>query len=128
MLHRGDGVWCGAESHVAHDRVGSDAAVVGVGLLVIAQVAVDALHQGELLGAHGPHLFLVGVVLVDVGKKYVLVSEGLRAVSALQVSLLRELAVAGEHVLLQQLGLAEDVLVDHLHPQVVPSVPGERNR
>lgn len=129
-LHRGDGVWHSAAhgSHVAQYRVGTDAVVVGVGLFVIVRVTVDALHQGELLSAHGPLLFLVGVVLVVMGKKCVLVGKGLRAVSALQVGLLRALGVAGEHVLLQQLNLAKGVLVDHLHPQVVPSVPGERNR
>ncbi|KAJ1073633.1 hypothetical protein K5549_021594, partial [Capra hircus] len=79
--------------------------------------------RGELLGAHGALVFLVGVGLVDVGEQRVLVDKDLGAVDALQVGLLGELGVAGEHVLLQLLGLAEGVLavVAHCRHKHTPS-------
>lgn len=43
-------------------------------------------HQGELLGAHGLLLFLIGVGWMDVGEKCVPVGEDLRAVGALQLN------------------------------------------
>lgn len=63
------------------------AVVVGVRLLVVVQVAVDVLHQGELFGEHGPLLFLV-VGFVDVDEQCALVGKDLRTVDVLQVNLL----------------------------------------
>lgn len=57
--------------------------VTGVRLPVAVQVAVDTLHRGELLRAHGALVFLVGVGLVDVGKQRALVNKDLRTVDAL---------------------------------------------
>lgn len=64
-------------------ELGLLAVVVGVGLLVAVQVAVDVLHQGELFGEHGPLLFLVDVGLVDVDEQCALVGKDLRTVDAL---------------------------------------------
>ena len=92
------------------------------------QMAVGALHQGKVFWIHGPLMFLVGVGLMDVGEQYVLVGEDLRAVDTLQVDLLRSWVWWVSMCFSKQLVLAEGVLVDHLHPQVASSVPGERHR
>lgn len=92
--------------------------VTGVRLPMAVQVTIDTLHRGELLRAHGALVFLVGMGLVDVGQQRVLVDKDLGAVEALQVGLLGELGVAGEHVLLQLLSLAEGVLAIVTHEVV----------
>lgn len=101
--------------------------VFGIGCWAV-QMAVGALYQGELFRVHGPLMFLVGVGLMDVGEQYVLVDEDVRAVDTVQVDLLRSWVWWVSMCFFKQHGLAKGVLVDHLHPQIASSIPGERNR
>uniref|UniRef100_A0AAY4DV58 Uncharacterized protein n=1 Tax=Denticeps clupeoides TaxID=299321 RepID=A0AAY4DV58_9TELE len=90
-------------------------------------LALWLLESGELLGTHGALVLAVGMGTVDVGQKQALVTEDLRAVDALQLGPIRELRVAGQHVLLQVVRLAEGLLAVIAHVQVLLHV-GERRK